>query len=202
MVHRIGTRAAEITAKQTSLFAMGDQERLPATLLVLMKGYPCVGKTTVASQLAKALGFMLLCKDDLRDHGCSNDVSYQVLWAVARRQVELGVLPGVIIESPLGKESLYQSASLITDRHLVIEVICGDDEIWAQRLAARGRDIANGKEPDHKGKLLTVEAIRKYYGDAMEYAVDSSKRIVVDLAKWSIPEATQFIVRSIVTRES
>ena len=85
-------------------------------VVVLIRGYPGVGKTTLAEALARKLGFALVCKDDVRDVAVSwdarmnadlqrahpgttvkvdtNDLSYEACFSIGLTQLRIGA-PGV-----------------------------------------------------------------------------------------------------------
>lgn len=98
-----------------------------APLLLLMKGHPASGKSTLARLLASRLGIAISDKDDSRDcfqaaeEQCGpagawdlNALSYQVMFNVASSQLACG--QGVVVDCPLSKVELYQQASSIAEQ--------------------------------------------------------------------------------------
>ena len=83
-----------------------------------MQGHPGSGKSTLAHNLAGALQWPLVDKDDIRDALESlapevhapllNRVSYDAMWRVTGRQLALG--SSVIVDSPLSRLELYETA--------------------------------------------------------------------------------------------
>lgn len=95
-----------------------------APLLLLMKGHPASGKSTLARLVASKFKMAISDKDDSRDcfqaaeeqFGPAgawdlNALSYQVMFSVASSQ--LGCGQGVVIDCPLSKVELYQQAQLL-----------------------------------------------------------------------------------------
>ena len=63
--------------------------------LIVMKGHPATGKSTLAHALARTLKWPLLDKDDIKDHTlglpAANDLAYAILWQLVATQLRLGV---------------------------------------------------------------------------------------------------------------
>lgn len=93
-----------------------------AGTLLLIKGHPGTGKSTLAKQLAAALGWPLVDKDDARDcMRCSlatpqelNDLSYAIMFRVAGTQLSLGM--SCILDCPFARVSLYQHAAALAQQ--------------------------------------------------------------------------------------
>jgi predicted kinase len=122
--------------------AMADDSRI-----VLVSGPPGAGKTTLARPLAKALGFALLSKDDIKeplfdtlggvrgDHEASQRIgaaSWEVLWALAPH------IPHLVLEANFHPNSAYEHARLAALPGQIVEVYCRcpPAEV-ARRFAAR-----------------------------------------------------------------
>lgn len=99
------------------------------TLLLLMKGHPASGKSTLARLIASKFNLAISDKDDSRDcfqvveeqFGPAgawdlNALSYQIMFSVASSQ--LGCGQGVVIDCPLSKVELYQRAQLLAEQVL------------------------------------------------------------------------------------
>mmetsp|Transcript_4958 Transcript_4958/g.17953 ORF Transcript_4958/g.17953 Transcript_4958/m.17953 type:complete len:237 (-) Transcript_4958:830-1540(-) len=134
---------------------MADEGEKP--ILVLMKGHPGSGKSTLSQALAKKLKWPIVDKDDVRDctwtfeseagqHGNEitmqarlNELSYAVMWKIAAKQLRLGL--NTIVDCPLARSSLYESgrklASAYASRVVVIECRAGDPDEWKRRLELR-----------------------------------------------------------------
>lgn len=116
----------------------------PDRWLLLLKGHPCSGKSTLARALARRLAWPLLDKDDIKDHIAAlpdgNILAYTILWAVVRRQLAQNL--SVIVDSPLsypiGYDTGRRLAAEATARLLVVELTL-DEATWRARLEQRAR---------------------------------------------------------------
>lgn len=88
-------------------------------LLLLLKGYPGCGKSTVGNSLAKHLKIPIIDKDDakdslmllkekINDEIILNDLSYEIMFSSASRQLSNGL--SVLVDSPLSKERHFNRA--------------------------------------------------------------------------------------------
>lgn len=85
-------------------------------VMLLLKGHPGCGKSTLAVQLARKLSWPLVDKDDARDclavlpheHAALNAVSYVIMFRVAATQLACG--QSVIVDSPLSRLELWEQA--------------------------------------------------------------------------------------------
>ncbi len=72
-------------------------------LLIVMKGHPGTGKSTLAQALAHRLGLPLLDKDDVKDHTLhlpeGNALAYAITWQIVETQLRLGI--SVVADTPL-----------------------------------------------------------------------------------------------------
>ena len=86
-------------------------------LLVLLKGHPCCGKSTLAQKLCCFLPCALIDKDDAKSVLCDtlggvadesrlNDVSYSILFRSVQTQLEAGL--DCIVDSPLARRTHYE----------------------------------------------------------------------------------------------
>mmetsp|Transcript_8329 Transcript_8329/g.25036 ORF Transcript_8329/g.25036 Transcript_8329/m.25036 type:complete len:205 (-) Transcript_8329:930-1544(-) len=175
-------------------------------VLVLIKGFPGVGKTTFAEALSRAAGFALICKDDVRDFSAklethpdfpstlsTNAMCYEIMWRVAERQLIAGL--STIVESPLGREELYETGVALAERlgvgHVVIECRL-KPEVWQNRLEERRARQSLGAEEDHK-PTDTTRILQYYAGHDFpilksgHFVVDCSEstdKSVVDVISW------------------
>ena len=137
---------------------------------VLVSGPPGAGKTTVARPLAKALGFALLSKDDIKEAlysplgGKPGDVEFsrrvgaaamEVLWALAPR------CPRVVLEANFRTKSDYERGKVRELGGDVVEVFCRIplDEA-SRRFAERAREERH--HPAHALQELTEEQLMNY----------------------------------------
>ncbi len=88
-------------------------------VLLMLKGHPCCGKSTLAQELATQLSWALVDKDDARDclsalssdAAALNAVSYAIMSCMAGRQLRCG--NSVIVDCPLARLQLWEEASAI-----------------------------------------------------------------------------------------
>ncbi|MGH7537112.1 MAG: AAA family ATPase, partial [Gemmatimonadales bacterium] len=81
--------------------------------LVLMKGPPGSGKSTIATALGRRLGWPVIDKDAVRDllPDELGGISYEAMLALAERQLSIGL--NVIADSPLGYARAYAKAHAV-----------------------------------------------------------------------------------------
>jgi predicted kinase len=90
-------------------------------VLVLMKGHPGAGKSTLARCLSESTKWPLIDKDDCRDAlrdvqdsaatvDC-NAIAYSIMFQVAATQLSLGI--STIVDCPLARVDLYERATAI-----------------------------------------------------------------------------------------
>lgn len=123
--------------------------------LVLMRGLAGAGKSTYAKAISQSLGFPVLDKDDIGDHlfptlgehSKVNPVCYQILWAIVRTQLNLGI--SVVADSPLRYMSDFLTVAAWARQSNAtvrpIRVTCSDSALWAKRLEMR-----NATMPPHR----------------------------------------------------
>ncbi|CDF40539.1 unnamed protein product [Chondrus crispus] len=165
-------------------------------VVVLIRGYPGVGKTTLALGVAKELGYCLVCKDDVREpamrhdarvladirkvcpehaasiHVDSNDMTYEAMFAVGLTQLNVGA-KGVVLESPLGRVALGERAVQITRKAqaLCVLVDCyAEKSVWEERLAKRTSRDFRPRNAD--------QIVRNY--ENIEYKIDCDAHVMID----------------------
>lgn len=154
--------------------------------LVVLKGLPGSGKSTIGRALSKQLRWPLIDKDDARDlfenqAPGTGGLAYDIMFNIARRQLlqELSV----ICDSPLTSHMGYERAQAIaaeTNAFLVlIECICPDEDLLRQRLAARQ---TLRLPPHHQMDWNRFEAYRRFYLSQDTYSI-THPRLVVDTVK-------------------
>lgn len=164
--------------------------------LLLFKGHPGTGKSTLATALARRLVWPLLDKDDIKDHlfqlPNSSYLSYEVLWQLTRRQLKIGL--NVIVDSTLSYPLSFATGQAIATEYgaklLVIETQLHDDT-WRQRLDRRLHEPQTHRTSGWEAmQQLLVE-----YNSSWRYPIPSQQHLVLNTA---LP--TDQLVQTIITR--
>lgn len=149
--------------------------------LVVMKGHPATGKSTLARALARRFGWPLIDKDDVKDHTLGlpggNELAYRILWQVVATQLALGL--NVIVDSPLAYPVGYATAQALAtnvDARLLVVETRLDEAEWRRRLDARSPD-----ESTHKirGWAAMQRQLQQYAG-CWQYTIAPEHHLVVD----------------------
>ena len=165
--------------------------------LIVMRGMPGCGKSTVSRALGKQLGCPVIDKDDIKDilDGHTPEaggLAYEAMFNVARRQLLQGL--NVICDSPITFTMSYEKArSIAAETHatlVIIECICSDEQLWSQRINAR-KQLQLPKH--HMTDWDKLQANRSEIGYVMDYAI-SDPRITVDTVR-PLDEVVAEIVR-------
>jgi len=141
--------------------------------LVLMKGPPGSGKSTIARQLGRRLRWPVIDKDVFRDllPDELGGLSYEAMLDLAERQLPLGL--SVIADSPLGYGTGYRKAMAIAKRTgasvALVECECSDLAEWRRRIEGRA---GAGLAAHHATGWAKVEAFQeRAAGDPYEVDV-------------------------------
>jgi predicted kinase len=167
--------------------ALGDT---PA--LICLAGLPATGKTTVARELARALGAVHLRIDTIEQALLRADRSdrpvgalgYAVAYALAADHLRLGltVVADSVNPVTVTRRAWREVALSAGAEHLDVEVICSDRTEHERRAAGRTSDIAGHTVP------TWTEIVGRDY-DAWD-----GPRLVVDTAIATVPESVATIV--------
>lgn len=112
--------------------------------LLMLKGQPGCGKSTLGRALSARLGWLLIDKDDIKDiltnhFPDTGTVDYEIMFNLARRQLEQG--HSVICDSPLTFPDLYHEIQRIAREArsdlAILEIFCSDKQIWQVRINTR-----------------------------------------------------------------
>jgi DNA polymerase III delta prime subunit len=161
------------------------QQKPPVRLLVF-KGFPGVGKTTLSRAVAERLGAPRFDKDDFKDVLYSanilpeercNELSKRLLYSLVAEQVQLGV-PVVIVDAPFRfrsdldafisaiREKLRPSITMFRTNHqdspklveiLLINCKLRDENEWKRRIESRALELT----PAEGHRPRTWEAVKK-----------------------------------------
>lgn len=140
------------------------------TRVILVSGAPASGKTTVAQPLAKALGFALLTKDEIKEAlfdslgGPVADVEYsrrlgnaamRILWRLAPS------CPRVILEANFRTKSTQERDQVRALRAVIVEVYCRvPPEEASRRFAERAQRERH--HPAHALQEITLDQLAEY----------------------------------------
>lgn len=139
-------------------------------ILIVMRGPPGAGKSTIARAMARALRIPLIDKDDVKDildsplpdTRLAGAVAYDCMWRVVERQLAVGL--GVIADSPLTGAEGYQRMAALRDLYgipvLLIQCTCSDAVLWQTRIEAR-RSIP-GLPAHHTTRWPGIEHVRAH----------------------------------------
>jgi predicted kinase len=126
-------------------------------MLVIFSGLPCVGKTSLARELARQLGAVHLRIDSIElamwaagvDNPPLDEAGYRVAYAVAADNLRIGNM--VIADSVNPRSETRAAWVAVADGVAVkafeIEVICSDPDIHRRRVEARVTDIPGFTPP-------------------------------------------------------
>jgi predicted kinase len=170
---------------------------LISQFLLVMKGHPGTGKSTLAQALARALRWPLLDKDDVKDHTLGlpegNTLAYAVLWQMMATQLALGL--SVIVDSPLSYPVAYATAQQIAAQHqarlLVVETALPAVE-WQRRLEARPADASAHKI---RGWAAMQEQLRRY-DECWRYPIDPAHHLLVDTSQ-PVEQTVRLVIRTL-----
>jgi predicted kinase len=160
--------------------------------IILFRGRPGVGKTTLSSAIALQHSFPVLRKDDLYQvsaskidtHDARNDISYETIYKIleANAGSDCTFILDCPFQYPDDLPTLRTWCAIHHTKLVSILVTCSDETMWAQRIAARE------ERPFSIHHFTSFEKIEKHYGsmhltpEADELLVDTVHPIAASLA--------------------
>ena len=149
-------------------------------MLIIMSGLPGVGKTTIARELARAIGAVHVRIDSieqaLRDAGFAgemNDAGYRIGYAIAEDNLRLGrtVIADSVNPIALTRNAWRDVAARAGKPFIDVECICSDQSEHRRRVESRPTDIANFNLPTWEEVVIR------------DYHAWDDDRIVIDTAR-------------------
>jgi predicted kinase len=123
-------------------------------MLIVLGGLPGVGKTTIARELARALGAVHIRIDSIeqaiRESGVAvvslDDAGYRAAYAVAEDNLRLGrtVIADSVNPLPVTRDAWRDVATRARVTVAEVEITCSDSSEHRRRVDARLRDGATG----------------------------------------------------------
>lgn len=161
------------------------------TTIILFRGRPGVGKSTISDAFAEERKLSILRKDDIYDSAANyiedstirNKVSYDSLFKIIDSNKHSGT--SIIVDYPFQKdEEVINFKNYCKDRNvslISVLVICSDRELWKERFNKRTENPA-------PNQLITdLDELERYYGDLVlkplenEIVVDTTESIEIIL---------------------
>jgi adenylate kinase family enzyme len=136
--------------------------------IILFRGRPGVGKTTLSSVISKRHHFPVLRKDDIYHvsakqvdtHENRNDISYETIYKILEANVETDCT--FILDCPFQYPGDLELIRTWCDTFKVqlrsILVTCSDEIMWAERIAQRD------ERPYNIHHFTDFERLKEFYG--------------------------------------
>ena len=154
--------------------------------LLMLKGFPGSGKSTLGRALSRRLRWPLIDKDDMKDMFAeqvpdSNKLAYDVMLNIVRRQLLQGL--DVVCDSPLTHPMTYAHAQNIAlethARLIIVECFCSDELLWRQRVEARKQ---RGLSAHHIVDWEMLQAYRREHHAEASFPI-THPHLLVDTAR-------------------
>jgi predicted kinase len=152
--------------------------------LLLLKGHPGTGKSTLALAVARRLAWPLVDKDAIKDHTYQlpqgNVLAYEIMWEVTRHQLEVGL--SVVVDSPLSYPLAYATgqelARQYSARLVVVETSLAEEQ-WQARLDRRLHE-----PPTHRlAGWANMQNLLNDYAASWRYPIAPAHHLRVDTSQ-------------------
>ncbi len=166
--------------------------------LILLRGKPGVGKSTIAAALASRLSIMHLNKDDINDIAFSafgynqqtSEVVYRTLAYVAGQTVLAG--QSLIVDCSLHTQYSYQLFVEVSKKYdvplKVFEIYLSSEQQWDERLRGRAPGL-----PEHR-----IKSAKEFFGRQIIFEdYEIKDKVMVD-AKDSVEDSVSVIVNNLL----
>lgn len=172
--------------------------------IILLRGRPAVGKTTLAAALSARLGLPILCKDDfydtvapaISDHALRNKIAYDLLYRTLDSNADGRVrfLLDFPFQYPTDLPIIRRWCAMHRATLRSIVVTCSDEDLWAARFEAR---FAHAPAPNRQIGEFTK--LRAYFADRGEPLMLQAEpgEPVIDMALFSIEQAADAVAEFI-----
>ncbi len=139
------------------------------TTVILFRGRPGVGKTTISNAFATEREIPILRKDDIydisalyiSDHKTRNKISYDSMFKILETNSLFNTQ--IVLDFPFNKEgeikNLYDWCNNHNMRLISALVICSDRKIWESRFNKRSEN------PTPNQLITNLNELEKHYGD-------------------------------------
>lgn len=146
-------------------------------LLVMLKGHPGTGKTSVGRCLSQMTGWPLLDKDDsrgplsalsdTRPDAALNAMAYDIMFQCTATQLQCR--NSCIVDCPLARKELWCKACELAEQHgadvVLVELQPPPDEMWKARLDARHSRMGDNTMDSHKPSWEKLRTLLNGYED-------------------------------------
>jgi predicted kinase len=167
-------------------------------MLIILGGLPGVGKTAIATELARLTGAQHLRIDSIEQairasgvvNQTINDTGYRVAYAVAEDNLRVGqmVIADSVNPLHLSREAWVAVANRVPVKAIEIEIICSDANEHRRRVETRTTDIPGLKLPTWE------EVVGR------EYHRWDREHLVIDTAGWSVKQNVDAILQMLPGR--
>jgi adenylate kinase family enzyme len=161
--------------------------------IILFRGRPGVGKTTLSNALAQVTHFPILRKDDIyhasakqvEAHESRNDISYETIYTIleANAKNDVTFILDCPFQYPADMPMMHEWCATHGAELKSVLVTCSDETIWAARIAARE------ERPFNIHHFTDFARLKEFYGTMQltperdELLIDTIKPVGESLEK-------------------